>query len=234
VRVAATEGELALRFSVSVDGKGASSVGPIDLPGGAGTVWVDGEPHDAVVHERQMFPTYNLYQVLATRPEVWRFLWLYCRPGRLTDVYVEGTDGTCMRHETATGRCDESEHDSRVTVRLPAADMPVPPALNGFAVSGPDVALEGGRAGVLRVGSTVYTAVPFCDVDCTVACGPPGWREVHLLLVDQDRLAAGLGVLYLYPLQREVELAWALTLPDLQRLAPGGARSCANWTWTRD
>lgn len=230
IRAAATNGAISLPFTVDIAGAGSGVVGEVAIGGGTGTVVVKGAKLPALVYERQPFGEYVLYQALAVAADRWYVLWAYCRGPQLSYVYYEGTDGTAIAYEPASGTCAESESPSAPSIAFPALDMPIPPLLQGFEVTGPDVDIRDGAPGELRLGGPPLTVLPFDSVDCTQDCGTPGWREIHALLWDRKRERACFGIFYLFDQATPVLLTYSLTLPDLSD--PAGRLELAGTTWT--
>lgn len=216
IRIPQTDGDLALPFGLDVDAVGSSRIGEILIEDAAGDVTIDGERVLAVVHERQPWPGFDwtLFQTLAVLEDRLYVLWLYCADGSIDWVWFEGTDGTSLDYEAASGSCVET---APVTARasLPALDMEIPALVDGFALDGPDLHLDGAAPGTVRLGPSEFTLLAWQSVDCTVDCGDPGWWEVHSLLWDPDGARACFGIFYLTEGSTQVRLTYSLSLPDL-------------------
>lgn len=222
----ATDGWLQLPFTFAAEGEGTDEVGTVSIDGGTGTVTIGGQPLAAVVYQRQEWPAfgYVVFQTLAVAPDRWYALWLYCEGPDLRSIYFEGTDGTTMTFEDATGTCSDELMPSRPNVFLPAVDMPLPDLVAGYSIAGADVSLEGATPGSVVLGGIPFDLFVFADVDCTTACGePPGWRELHAILRDRAGGRAGFAIFYLFQPGDPVLVTYSLMLPDLSD--PSGTTS---------
>jgi hypothetical protein len=227
----ATDGELTLDFDVAITGDGSSFIGALDVVGGSGTVEVNGEVLPLVAYERQPFGDWLLFQLLAVASDRWYVLWAYCQGADLSWIYFEGTDGTRLDVEPASGSCLDGPGPTQVAVSFPAIDMPLPPLIDGFTIEGPSVSLAGAEPGWVDLGAK-HTLLAFEEVDCTTQCGSPGWREVHSLLWDEAAARACFGIFYLFDDGPDVLLTYALTLPDLSDPA-GNLALPATWSYQR-
>jgi hypothetical protein len=232
LRVPASNGSYGLSFGISVGGRGSQRVGNIAIDGGFGTVVVDGVSLPVAVHERQEWTAfgYNLYQSLAISGDRWVVLWFYCRGGALTDIYWESTAGGGIRLESASGDCAESSSPSTVQASFPAIDMPLPPLVGGFEVTGANVGIHGATPGWVRVGGREYDVYVFSYVDCTVECGSPGWHELHALLWDRARGWLCFAIFYLFRDERAIQLSYSFSLPAL--VEPFSTTVLTGATWT--
>jgi hypothetical protein len=234
IRVVATDGRLALPFTVSISGRGGGAIGAISFPSPVGTVEVNGVAVSAVVYERQPWPDfgYTLYQVLAVESDRWYLLWFYCSGTTLSAIYYEGTDGTPLTDKDATGTCSADDTTpSSVDVRAPEVDMPVPPLIGGYVVTGTDIELNGAQPGFLRIGTSQLQLFVFGEVDCTQNCGSSSWYELHAILWDEANGRACAAILYLTPGMTSVNVEYTLTLPNLSD--PTGGYLTLNATWMR-
>jgi hypothetical protein len=211
----ATDGVLAEPFTFGATGQGSVDIGAVSIATGAGTVHIG--PHDvsAVVYERQPFGQWTLYQALAVEPDRLWVLWFYCNQGALEYVYFEGTDGTPIHYEQASGTCAEQGASSAVHAVLPAIDMPQPSLLAGYTIQGKDIELDGAKPGHVTLGAQSLVVLAFDDVDCTQKCGSPGWREVHTLLWDAAAKRVCFAIIYLFQPGQPVLIEYSLTVPDL-------------------
>ncbi|MEW5855386.1 MAG: hypothetical protein AB2A00_41815 [Myxococcota bacterium] len=226
-----THGTLRPDFRTDVTGNGTHHVGSVALTGNVGTVEVDGVALPAVAYSRSNFPGYTLFQTLAVARERWVILWLYCRGGTLSDVYLHTTDGLSTTHETASGSCTDEVTTHDVTVDFPAVDLAVSPLQGRFRVAGRNLTLDGPRVGAIRLDGRELLVLPYNHVDCTRECGPPGWQEVHALLVDTTTRVACFAIIYLFPTDDEAVVAYSLSLPTLAEPADN-VRLCARWRTT--
>ncbi|RLB58852.1 MAG: hypothetical protein DRI90_16160 [Deltaproteobacteria bacterium] len=206
-----TSGTLALPFSFSAQGSGVSFVGSASIDQGTGSVELGNQTLPVVVYERQPFEDYFLYQALALAGDRLYVLWFYCLGGELLGIYYEGTDGTVLTTEAATGACAESDSPSTAAVQLPGLTMPFPQPLPGYTFSGPDIWYDGLSSGSATIQGTTYALIPFDDVDCSL-CGEPPWFEVHALLWDGERVC--FAIFYLIE-GEPLLVTYVLCLPDL-------------------
>jgi len=230
--LAATAGDLDLGFRAAADGTGSSLIGAVRLTDAVGTIEVGGPPIDAVVYQRidwEAQTGYTLLQALLVAPDRWYVAWLYCRATALEVVWLEGTDGTPLGYEAATGLCSHDATPMTASVALPAVDMPLPVAAGGFAIDGVDLSLDDAGPGRLVLGGAEMVLLPFETVDCR-SCGGAGWWEIHALLWRPDAGRACYAILYLRrDVLGSVLVAYALTLPDLSDPA-GSVEVPATWS----
>lgn len=227
--VAATDGEIALPFTISVTGAGTDRVGAVSIAGAVGTMELGGAVLPVAIYEQQPFFDYTLYQALAVAPDNWWLLWLYCQNGELTYVYSEATHGPPIDYEVASGRCVESPMPSTAHITFPAVEMPLPPLFPGYAIDGPSIQYDGTAPGTVTLGPTSLAFLPFGEVDCTRVCGTPGWLELHAVLWDQAAMRACSAILYLFEPGQPLLLTYSLTLPDLTDIA-GQTQLDATWS----
>jgi hypothetical protein len=214
IAVAATSGTLELPFSLDAVGAGTSTIGAVEISGAVGSIVIDGASLAAVAYERQPFDVYVLYQLLAVDEDRLFVVWLYCQGAELVHLYWEGTDGTALDQEMASGSCDGVEAASTAQVALPAVAMEYPATLQGYSIDGPLVHLDGQGAGSLDLGAGPMVVLPFEDVDCSDCPGGP-WSEVHTLLWDPAGARLCFAIFYLFSPGDPVVLTYSLTLPDL-------------------
>jgi hypothetical protein len=182
--------------TVTLSGSGTSDIGEVAITNGVGTVRIGGQDVPALVYERQPFGADTLYQTLAVSADRIHVLWFYCQAGGMTNAFYEGTDGTEVTNETASGTCADTLASASQPVSFPAVDMPTPPLVTGYTVTGPDLSIPSGAPGWVNMGST-WTVLVFEDVDCT-SCEAQGWYELHALLWDPGAPALLYGVFYLF------------------------------------
>ena len=214
IQIGATDGTLALPFAVKLVGTGTKRIGAIDIDADTGTVEIGGESLAAVSYEQQPFGQYVLYQTLAVAQDRLYAIWFYCDAGQLAFVYFEGTDGTAIDVETASGTCAAVDNPIMANVKLPAIDMPLPEFLTGYTIEGPLVHLPSGAPGSVDFGGGSLAILAFDKVDCT-ACGNGGWQEVHTLLWDVAAKRLCFAIFYLFAPGDPVTVSYSLTLPDL-------------------
>src|SRR5262249_10234195 len=149
-----------------------------DISDDVGTMEIFGNKLPTLIYEHQDWSAfgYDLYQILAVAPDRLYAGWLYCATnGDLQYVYYEGTDGTPLSYETATGTCSRIDTAPSPQVSFPAVHMPQPQVLTGFTVTGPEIDIQSGTPGWIDLGAQQVTAMPFNSVDCSTTCGTPGW-----------------------------------------------------------
>lgn len=217
IEVAATQASVELPFTVSITGHGKSFIGDVSIEGDAGTVVLGGSELPLVTYEHQRWSEfgYDLYQGFAVAEDRWYALWFYCEGEQLSYIYAEGTDGTPMDYELASGKCLASDAPTSPEVSFPAVSMPKPPIVKGFTVKGPKIEIADGAPGHMELGDTDWSLLPFETVDCSKDCGSPGWYELHSILWDPTTHRAGFVIVYLLEGQSEVLATYAITLPDL-------------------
>jgi hypothetical protein len=229
-----TDGSLDLPFSMSASGEGTDRIGVVDLPGGVGTIEILGRTLPALVHQQQPWPKfdYTLYQTIAVAEDAWYVLWLYCTEAdALAWIYLEGTDGTALDVEPATGSCSGVSTPSTIDVTLPAIDLAIESLVEGFTASGPALTIASGAPGSIVLGAGTMQVHAFGVVDCTTVCGPTPWYELHAILWDEAAQRACFAIFYLYPEQPDtITLTYSLTLPDLADLI-GYVSLDATWTY---
>jgi hypothetical protein len=213
--VPATDAELALPFEFGATGQGSQDIGVVSISGDTGVVRVMGDDVPVVAYERQPFGQWTLYQVLGVQPDRLWVMWMYCNQGELQYIYLEGTDGTPMHYEQASGTCDEALDGTAAKVAFPAVDMAYPAPLAGYTIAGADISLPGAAPGTITLGGVDYVLLAFEDVDCTEKCGAPGWREIHTLLWDAPAQRLCFAIIYLFQPGQDLLVEYSLTIPDL-------------------
>jgi hypothetical protein len=193
--IPATTGS-ALAEAVNLAGSATSVIGNVAITNGVGTVQISGQTVSALVYERQPFGAYTLYQTLAVSPDRIHVLWFYCLTNTLAFVYYEGTGGTAVLEQMATGTCADTNTMESQPVSFPAVDMPIPALVTGYTVTGASIEIPSGAPGWVNRGKT-WTVLVFATVDCSMTCGPPGWWELHALLWDPAAPALAYGIFYL-------------------------------------
>lgn len=185
-------------FSVGSQGRGTRRVGAIDIAGNVGTVAVDDKVLHGLVYEVQDWHEYGyvLYDVLAVDAAGYYVVYLYCRDGKLTDIYWESfwddleyekAVGTCVRETTPT--------ESEVTF----GPVEVPEGLvAGYVVDSERLAVGADGIGHMDLLGRRYDVYAFSHVGCAEckAGDLNGWDELHVMLdlPGEDCF----GILYLY------------------------------------
>lgn len=239
VEIPASDGTVAFAPDVDVAGSGGRVVGDVDLSGAVGTVEVHGDELDAVVYRRipwQSQTDRTLYATLAVSTTAIYPLWLYCDGTRLREIWVEGTDGTPLREETASGTySDDGDVDARAS--FPALSFAVPDPVPDYRIEGDGLAVGTGDDYVTFPSTALdafadarFDVVAFESVDCTSRCGGSGWHELHAAIYHRERRRLAFGVFYLYPDDAPVSLSYVLALPTLA--TPGQQRYDADWNRT--
>jgi hypothetical protein len=226
----ASSGVLALDFDIAISGAGSAFVGAVDLFEASGSIELGGVAYDALIYEQQPFAPWVLYQTLAVASDRWFVVWHYCNGDALEWIWYEGTDGTALTVEPASGTCAAGPGPIAAAVNFDAVDMPLPPLVDGFTIFGANVDIGGAAPGHVTLGSD-HLVLPFEHVDCTTTCGTPGWRELHALLWDVPAARACFGIFYLFDDDPQVLLTYAITLPDLSDPV-GNTLLDATWSFT--
>jgi hypothetical protein len=229
IDVPATDGQKALPFAFGAAGQGSHDIGVVSMSEDTGVVNVKGHDVPALAYERQPFGEWTLYQVLGVEPDRLWVMWMYCKAGALEYVYLEGTDGTKMHYEQASGTCAETVQGTAAKVKFPAVHMGYPTPLAGYTLSGADVTLPGAAPGSITLGNTDYALLAFDDVDCTQKCGAPGWREIHTLLWDEPGQRLCFAIIYLFKPGQDIVIEYSISLPDLSDPA-GTTQLAADFT----
>ncbi len=233
IQVPATDGDLVVDFGINVTGDGSNRIGQLSVLNGRGTIDIFDASIEVAVYEEQPWPEagYTLYQALAVAEDRWYVAWLYCADKTLDTIYLEGTDGTPLAYESASGTCSMSSASSSIAVQFPAVDMPAPSAVGRFSISGPDIEVSGFDPGVVRLEQTDWILYPFEYVNCTGGCEVGTWYELHAILSDPAAHRAAFGIFYMTVGDPStVALEYALALPDLGRLG-GSTTFTADWTY---
>lgn len=213
----ATDATVTLPFRIGVAGTAQQPGGWITLTDGVGTVTLDASALAAAAYMTTTFDGfgYTLYQGFAVGASRWDVFWIYCDTGGNLDyLWDEGVTGPELFYVSATGTCDGDATPTSATVSFPAVTLTAPSPIDGFTITGPDVVLENGAAGILWHAGTMFPFVPFQVVDCS-ACGTPGWQELHSIAWDAANTRAVFAILYLIDGSPDtVTLAYARSLPD--------------------
>jgi hypothetical protein len=214
IAVGAASGSLAIPFRVDASGSAGSPLGTIAMTGDVGTM--TSEP--AFTYMSEPFGSFTIFQGFAVTASRWDVFWLYCMTGNtLTDVYDEGVDGPTLFFRAATGSCTSSPITTTATISLPALTMPAPsPIATDHVVTGNDVYIGSDGRGMVAIGGVQMPLVVFGVVDCTSACGSPGWYELHSIVWDGARATATFVIAYLLESDHSsVSFEYARALPGL-------------------
>jgi hypothetical protein len=226
IAIAATEGDLALPFSLDLDAAGddGGRVAKVTLGAGRGEAVIDGVARSAAVVGRTSYFDEEVYEVLAVSPDRLDVLWIYCLQGDVRGGYVESTSspGPVAPQEIA-GTCAEHPDPATVHVTFPALSLAAAPDLppsSHLELNGPQLSYSGGTPGSATVDGAALELYPFGVVDCSKRCGDASWYEIHALLWDRAARAASFGVFYLHEDgDRSISLAYTVTLPSLTRVS---------------
>lgn len=217
VGVGATHGSIEVSYTLQASGQGSDKIGAVAITDGAGTIEIDGKVRQAFTHEQQAWDIYNLtlYQTIAVDETSWFVLWLYCNDqNQLENIYYEGSDGTPMQYEAASGSCVGTKTASSIAVELPATNLDVD-LVHGFVASAPGLSVVDSQPGTLTIGGKVNTLLPFEVVDC-LDCETNGWYELHSIAADRTTGVATFLIFYFYPNQpTSIYATYAMSLPTL-------------------
>jgi len=230
ISVPASLGDLSLPFGIHVTGTGSSRVDAISVLNAGGQFQILDHTTDVAVYHRVEWPDIGreLYQTIAVASDRLYVLWFYCSGSALEELWVEGTDGTRLAWEPATGSCTYTPEPSTRLLELPAVDMEWPEDRSGFLLDGAELQLDGTGPGRATIEGVEMTLLPFERVNCT-SCPPSGWYELHALLWDEPAQRLCFGIFYLWPDDPgTIDFDYGFCLPDLQPLAP--ATFLASWS----
>jgi hypothetical protein len=224
-----------VNFDVSITGstpQGSSfafthGVGTITKMGGVST--------PAFIYERQPWPqfSYTLYQTLAVDPTYWELGWFYCdNSNSLSYFEYEATDDDGGIHSTApTGTCSETATSITEHPQLSASVLNLEQVVQGFTVTGTSLALSSAGAGTMTLNGASWKVFPFSLVDCSTACGTPGWYELHSIYWNAGNTQTCFGIFYLVAnTPSRVQLEYSICLPDLSDPTGGGVVFDSSWT----
>lgn len=230
VSVPATDDTKKLTFSFGATGAGSSRVGPITIDKNQGQVVLDGKTLPALSYLQQPWePVYTLYQTLLVDDDAWYLMWLYCEGDKLTHIYFEGTNGTLLADEPASGSCAAMQSSTEVTVALPTTSLRVEPN-HAFTIEGERLSLNKDGRGTVQLGSKRYDLLPFEVVDC-LDCAAEGWLELHSVFAPPEGGAAGTMIFYFYASKpTEILGTYGLELPSLKDPV-GNRKFTATWTY---
>jgi hypothetical protein len=207
-------------FGIDISGTGPV-VTKVEILSRYGLVWLGGRAVRALVYKEIPWTGYSLvlYQAIALEAHAVTVFWFYCTGRALTYVYWESTTGSTISRAPLTGNC-LSAPATHAQVSWPAVSMVAPPRVHGFLINGAQLAISDSAPGQLVFDGQSWTVYPYATVDCSKACGAPGWYELHSLLWDSETGDAAYGIFYMLPGQpHTVRLDYALELPTLRRLA---------------
>ncbi len=230
IDVPATDGAHASKFSLEAVGSGSSRVGSIALHGNVGHIELDGKSLPAFSYLLQPWePVYTLYQTILVEDDAWYLLWLYCEDDKLTHLYFEGTNGTLLADEPATGSCASVQAATSIAVSLPSVSLEVE-ANHDFSIVGEKLSLGRDGRGTMTINARTYDVLPFGVVDCS-ACSADGWLELHSVFAPVEGGAAGTLIYYFFASKpHEIMATYGLELPSLKD--PIGNRTFkADWSY---
>jgi hypothetical protein len=223
IEIPATNGELSLPYSVTMQGAGSNYVGAVSISGDVGTIVFDHVTLPVVAYTQDWFAAANrnAYTILAAQSAFWVVFFAYCdTSGNLTDVWYETTNGAPDTDETATGTCVTSATTVSAKVQFPAVNMPFPSLASGFTIDGANIHYDGTTPGTFVDATTTRKFFPFTTVFCTT-CGVPDTYELHSILWDPNAQQACYGIFYIGTIPGQVGLNLALCLPSLTKLPVG-------------
>lgn len=228
--VPATNATKTLKFALEAAGTGSARVGAINIGQNVGQVVLDGKTLPALSYLQQPWePVYTLYQTLLVDGDAWYLMWLYCEGDKLTHIYFEGTDGTLLANEPASGTCLATTGATPVPVTLPATTLRVQPN-HAFEIVGEKLSLGKDGRGTVQLGSKRYDLLPFEVVDC-LECDANGWLELHSVFAPPEGGAAGTMIFYFFASKpNEVLATYGLELPSLADPV-GNRKLTATWTY---
>lgn len=230
VAVPTTDETKKLNFSFAATGAGSSRVGTITIDENQGQVVLDGKTLPVLSYLQQPWEPYTLYQTLLVDDDAWYLMWLYCVGDELRHIYFEGTNGTRLADEPASGSCAAMTESTSIPVALPATTLRIEPN-RAFEIVGERLSLGKDGRGMVQLGSKRYDLFPFEVVDC-LDCADDGWLELHSVFTPPEGGAAGTMILYFYASKpTEIMGTYGLELPSLKD--PVGIRNFAA-TWTYD
>src|SRR5205823_870607 len=119
----------------------------------------------------------DLFEGFAVTPSSWDIYWAYCQTGALVDVYDEGVSGRPIYSVPGTGTCTTGPGPLSATASLPAFSIPSPAPIAGYTITGALTLAATGSGTIMLAGAPAPLRV-FGTVDCTTACGSPGWTEL--------------------------------------------------------
>lgn len=206
-------------FGIDISGRG-SAVSKVDIQSRYGTVSVGGKDVAALVYEQIPWSSYTLvlYQALAVEANSWTVFWFYCKGASLTYVYWESTISSKLNREPMTGSC-QSSTTTDVSVSWPAVSMAAPAPVRGFSAHGDLLEIVSAAPGHAVIEGKSWVLYPYATVDCSKACGTPGWYELHSLLWNSATGDAAYGIVYFITGQpHSVQIEYGLEMLRLRRV----------------
>ena len=186
-------------FRASATGQGLLRLGQIEVVDNKAAIEIDGHKGQGFVYTTQDWQEYGytLLDVIITEGGAYTVLYLYCRAGKLTDVYWESYDDD-LQYEKLSGTCKLDPQITRTEHTFERVKPPIGGLVQGFTVKGPNIAMESSGEGTLTLMNTTYNVRAFSFVGCTdcVNAQRKGWEELHVWLGAEDQDC--FGVLYLY------------------------------------
>lgn len=232
--VAPTDKTTSTFHTVDIEGSAGAVIGGVSIVDSVGTVEVHGRRLDAFAYRQIPWPSENrtLYQTLVVAPDALYVVWFYCSSSdELREIWFEGTDGTRLDYERASGRCVGAQQSDRASVSFPALDMELDEVVGGFRVDGTGVSIGADGTGRTTFFEKTYETFVFDQVDCTVQCNTTdGWYELHALMWHAEDAELYFGIFYLLDDGATVRLSYAIGLPSL--FEPG-QQQYPDATWTK-
>jgi hypothetical protein len=216
--VPASNGTLRLPFDVAIGGDITGMNMSVSVIHDVGTLSIGANQYPVVVYQQIPWSnfTQTLYQALAVLPDHWAVIWFYCMGNRLTNIEYEDTRGAPIAVYDATGSCTSTMAPIDAAVSVPSSAPALGPLVKGFRVSGTTLTYDGSAPGVMTLDGRPWMLHPFNLVDCSTACGTPGWFELHALYWDPASSQTCFGILYLEMATPDsVRLEYSICLPDL-------------------
>lgn len=221
IAVDSAQGALEVMFSLDVTGTGSGPIGAIGIRQNQGRIAIQGVDLPILSYESTKTGGFTVHQAIAVADRNWYSLWLYCRDNQLTQVWLEGTDGTILASHSASGQCAHADTQTTLTVAFPSSSVDTVHLRCGADVDGAGLTVHSGT-GTLTFMTDVFTVMIVDAVDCS-QCGGNGWFELHSLFWNPVRHDLGLGIIYLLGTQDDIvhragyggQVAYWLSLPSL-------------------
>lgn len=185
-------------FRVGSEGRGTRRIGPVSIADNTGSVEVDGKVLEGFVYEVQDWKEYGyvLYDVLAVDNAGYYVLYLYCRDGKLTDVYWESFWDD-LEYEKAVGTCSRVVEATESEVRFDPVKVPGG-LVEGYTIDSNRLSLAEDGTGSVQLLGRRYDIHAFSFVGCAECNSGSlrGWDELHVMLDTEDEDC--FAILYLF------------------------------------